>query len=47
MSAQAPEADIPKVYSITSSARNRNISGTAIPNALAVFKLTARSIFVG
>ena len=31
-------------HSITSSVRNRNISGTAIPNALAGFKLTARSI---
>src|SRR5882724_7591743 len=34
-------------HSITSSARPSSVVDTSMPNALAVFRLTARNIFVG
>jgi hypothetical protein len=41
------EADIGRIYSITSFTRRRNDSGTVKPSALAVVRLITRSNFVG
>src|SRR5262249_38702814 len=47
LSAKGQKATSAPLHSITSSARNRNDSGIAIPSAFAVLRLTTNSNWVG